>query len=467
MRSASPTFFIWARDIKDQATIEVNTLRQVGLIGLLTQLRSSKKKWKQELPLQLIKEFNIPFFSLQKLSSNLQGYKEGGHTFYFSPDLIKDSDLSNLTKKYPNLAAIKIIKRQGGISKPFPAPDKTCKSHAFLSPSHRELLLVHNLFYMLGMGPRLYDLIELTFQNGDKHVAYILEHIDGLCPSDQDCRDFIESLKKLEHEALIKLVNWNGYQDMDFACPGCNGNLLYDKASKSLKYVDLQNFAIGDYYSFLKSVALEASAASHFGQKSYLMGGKHLYQSIPGLNMGAKRSPAERFKTIKKLLDQADALLNDKLVLDVGCNIGLMGAQYLKEGASWLHGFDMPKLIKHTEKVLLSVGCTKFSLSGSILSDQVSLIEQLPDFLKENLHNSVISYLAIRGHIGWIKELALIPWLFMIYEGHQEEDMEMSRQFIQQLNMLRPCSIVSEGWIADANSTPRYLAIIKAVPSGK
>jgi hypothetical protein len=148
--------------------------------------------------------------------------------------------------------------------------------------------------------------------------------------------------------------------------------------------------------------------------------------------------------------------------MDVGCNMGLMGAQYLKDGAAWFHGFDMPNVVSSTEKILTAIGCTKFSTTGLTMSEDVSLIQHLPQNLKDRLGGCVISYLAIRGHIGWIKELGEIPWDFMLYEGHQEEDVTMNHHFISELQKLKKSVVLEERCISDANSTPRYIAIIKS-----
>ncbi len=454
-----PSFFIWARDIKDQLKTELKTLRQVGFLRILQQFVPSKKRWVSELPVQSISKFYVKLRSIEFLCQKYS-FKEGGHTIYLPLSSIEE--LSDLKDIFPDRAGIKIVKRKGNVDAPFSARDKTCKIHKLCSPSHKDLLLVHNLFYSFGMGPRLYDLMELEFTNGDIHMAYIMEHIEGKEPAKQSCEDFIDKIKALENKKLIKLVNWNGYGDMDFICPGCNGNLLQEKSSKNLKYVDLQNFALGDYYTYLKKTALQASSSSHFGDQSYLMGGKYLYQAVPGLNMPAKRSPADRYKVWKELLVKNHLTIKDKIIIDIGCNLGLMSAQYLKDGAAWIHGFDMPEVIEHTEAVLLTLGCTKFSLTGTRLSQDTNISDCLPENLRIPTRPIVISYLAIRGHIGWIKSLADVPWDFMLYEGHQEEDEIQSRAYIDELNQLKPCHVIEENWISDANSSPRYIAIIKS-----
>ena len=291
--------------MKDQLKIEMHTLRQFGVMRLLKQFFASKAQWKTELPLQSISRISINIESLEVLCKKHPDFKEGGHTYYFSPQILQESLFHDFFKYIPNSAGLKIIKRSGGIDTPFPSTDKTCQSHSALAPSHKELILVHSLFFNENLGPRLYNLVEIQFQDGSVHVAYILEHVEGQIPSQKECESFIEKIQTLESRNAIKLVNWNGYKDHDFTCPACNGNLLKDKSSKALKYVDLQNFSLGDYYTYLKKIALEAAHASHFGQKSYLMGGEYLYQEVPGLSIKAKRSPGERFKVFKKLLEEA------------------------------------------------------------------------------------------------------------------------------------------------------------------
>jgi len=464
IKKTFPTTFQRLRGVKDQFVIEIKTLKQVGIARIVKQLINSRQKWGDELPIQKIRRVKVNENSLDALKKNDLPFKEGGHTVYFSPEVMQKTCLKALLGYVPDNAGVKIVSRQGHIDAPYAASDKTCLSHTYMSPSHRDLVLVHGIFSSLGLGPRLYDLVEIEFDNGDIHVAYMIEHIGGdACKDEKKCEVFLGKIKELEKSRLLKLVNWNGYKDIDFDCPSCNGNLITETSSGQLKYVDLQNFALDDYYSYLKGVAVQASKNSHFGQKSYLLGGEYLYQEVPGLNLGAKRSPSVRFGVLQDLLEKSGVSLKDKFVIDIGCNMGLMGAQYLKEGAAWLHGFDMPNVVSSAEKILMAIGCTRFSTTGVTLNEDISLIQRLPQHLQNRLDGCVISYLAIRGHIGWIKELGEIPWNFMLYEGHQEEDEAMNHVFIADLQKIKPCFIAAEGYISDANSTPRYIAIIGSV----
>ncbi|MFN7662610.1 MAG: hypothetical protein ACK5PQ_02665 [Alphaproteobacteria bacterium] len=459
-----PVFSNKIRSFKYRVEIEIKTLYRVGIFKIIRSFLGSKSTWKNDLPLQSVTMVPVKVQSLAALLEGSPHVKEGGHTFYFSPSFIKTSPLKELMKYYPPHVGIKIIKNEGGIEHKYVGSQRGCRSYSIFSPSHKELLLSHNLFYVLNIGPRLYDLLEIKFQSGATHVAYIVEHVEGVTPSIQRAKKFLDHIKELEKKSVIKLINWNGYNDMDFKVPGCNGNLIFDTSSKNLKYVDLQNFGLGDNYpSILEKVSQDSIKATHFGDKSYLLGKEYLYQEIPGLNSAGKRATQKRLDSLKSLLGKASCSLESKLILDVGCNIGIMSALCLKEKAFWIHGFDLPKVITKTEKILLTIGCTRFSLSGLHLAPNAPLSSLLPSFLKNKLEGCVVLYLSIRGHIGWLNELATIPWEFMVYEGHENENQDMSLDYIKQLQKLKNCKIVAQDWIKDGNSQARYIAIIKAI----
>jgi hypothetical protein len=228
----------------------------------------------------------------------------------------------------------------------------------------------------------------------------------------------------------------------------------------NFKYIDFQNFVLINYDSYLRSVALEATDASHFGDASFLRGGRYLYQSVPGLNLPGKRSIDQRMDVIRGALEAAGVSVADRLVLDIGCNIGMMMAQYLKLGARWCHGWDRAYLTPHTEKLLLALGCTRFSTSGGDISTSQPLEDNLPPFLRRHLDGCVISYLAVRGHLGWLDELSRIPWKFLIYEGHEGETQEEFEEYVKQFSVVADFKIGNLTSYLDGDSDERTLAIL-------
>src|SRR3982751_4970712 len=111
-----------------------------------------------------------------------------------------------------------------------------------------------------------------------------------------------------------------------------------------------------------------------------------------------------------ELMNTAGVSIKDRLVLDVGCNIGMMMAQYLKLGALWCHGWDQEVVVPHTERLLYALGCTRFSTSGGVITKSIRLQDALASHVKPYLEGCAISYLAIRGHTDWLDALADIPW---------------------------------------------------------
>ena len=141
---------------------------------------------------------------------------------------------------------------------------------------------------MNGVGPRLHDLIEL--QCGDHlWTAFVVEHVEKPLTSMDVCEQGIKTIRDLEQRNLVKIILPSGFEDGEFQCPDCSGN-AFMTADGEFRYIDFQNFALTGYGEFLKTVALEAAQASHFGDKSILRGGRYLYQSVPGVPLPGKRN---------------------------------------------------------------------------------------------------------------------------------------------------------------------------------
>jgi hypothetical protein len=293
----------------------------------------------------------------------------------------------------------------------------------------------------------------------DVWTAYVIEHIGDGVPSMDQCREGISKLQQLEAEGLLRVSAPEGFEDDEFRCPGCEGNGLIKDGQ--FKYIDFQNFLLDDYASYLKTTALEATEASHFGDRSVVRGGTYLYQNVPGVNLPAKRNIEDRERVLKRLLATANISLKDRMVFDVGCNIGMMMALYLKMGARWAHGWDRTHVAPHTEKLLLALGCTRFSTTGTDITESYDLTKDLPSFLSSGLEGCIVSYLAVRFHLGWLKSLQQIPWSFMIYEGHEGESREDFETYIEEFNKMIAVEVAAVEDYFDGDSDKRTLAILR------
>lgn len=465
LKSKAPGICSKLSTIKYQTSCEIRTLYQAGLRTVISQLLPKRSNWRRVLPIQSPRSYSqsgFDFSTFEELKDHLVldnvDFAEGAHTLYFGPRDWCHTDLAPLAKQYPLNAGIKIVKRLGGLKEPYVVPESSLRVQAFLLPSHIQQSLTMNALYLRGIAPRLYDLIEID--GGGTHcVAYVMQHLDGGVPATTEYDEFIVKLRKLIKERFIQLIVEGGFNNKDFNTNSCNGNLITDKSTGKTLYVDIQNFRLVDYGNYLDRIALKANDETHFGDKSYLLGGKYLYQAIPGVRLPAKRNSHERIKIIRDLLSRTGMNIKEKVVLDIGCNIGVMAAQYLCDGARWVHGWDFPEIVTHTEKIMLGIGCTRFSLTGTRLHSKISIPQDLPLHIRGN-QEYVISYLSIERHIGWIEDLATLSWSFMIYEGHEGETDDDKNVIIQNLNKIVPVKILAETVVTDGTSRQRRLAII-------
>lgn len=445
---------------------EVRTILSIGPAVLRYHLSQASDTWRPELPVQSVSRETVPidFKEVDAFRDQVASWgltlQEGADSLYLAPAAWRSSPLASLAGRYPADAGLKISKAIGDADTPHNSPSWGRKAQSLLSATHREQVLLFNLLYAEQLSPRLYDLVELQDTGGTVRCAYIVQHVAG-GPADADDRDkLVEALRTLCGSKVIAMASGDGFGGVDFKSDHCNGNLLKNEEGDRALFVDPHNFRLDQYGAYLDATAKKAAAASHFGEKSLLTGGAYLYQSVPGTRLPAKRSPTERMKSFDAILAEAGLDVRGRALLDVGCNMGLMGAEYLRRGASWMHGWDRREVVPWTERVLLGVGCTRFSLTGGDIDPDIDLSADLPPFVRDlSAGEIVMGYFAIRLHIGWLKGLKEVPWRYMIYEGHQND--RPLEDYVGELSQMIPTEIVSRSTVADANTTPRDIAILR------
>jgi hypothetical protein len=467
-----PNLYRFATRTADQLIMDYKLIRRVGPRQLLGKaLGGGTRPWQEVLPVQSPQRYRLPeldFGNEEDIQRHLDSlgapYMEGGHTIYVPPDTARRSGFRPLMSGYPADAGLKIIKRGGGVNNSSYIHEAlvnrrgNSRLQQTFTHDHKHLSLVANLLFVKGLGPRLYDLIE--FETGARlWTAYVIEHVGGSVPSVAQCEAGIEELKELERRGLFRNNIPDGWDDEDFTCPRCNGNALVDETGK-FNYIDFQNFNLVGYEAYLRETALEATEKSHFGQNYILRRGRYLYQSVPGVRLPGRRNVEDRMVVIRRLLEEARVSVEGRMVLDVGCNIGMMMAQYLKLGAKWCHGWDREYLVPHTERLLSALGCTRFSTTGGDIDRDRPLDEEVPEFLRDALRGCVISYLAVRGHLGWLDALGRIPWSFLIYEGHEQEtpeDFENDMAIFKEMVGFR---VAGMSTYKDGDSDERMVAVL-------
>lgn len=438
-----------------------------------SRLRGGQNRdtWQQELPVQKPLRVDAgavtPTLNPQQIkawcSARRLPFSEGSDAIYLPPATWRATPLAPVLPDYPAHAGLKIAQQAGNADAYYITPRSGRAVAQKLSFSHRLQTLTFNYLHLHDIAPRLYDLIEI--RDGSKIVwtAYVVEHVTPSPPQPGDCEGMVERLRSLERNGPLKLISGAGWAGIDFEPPDCNGNLMRDAASGGGRYVDVHNFILEGYDAHLRALAQSVTEPSHFGGRSHFLGGSFLYQEFPGLDRPAKRSTRVRFQAWDPLLERAGVSLDRKVVFDIGCNLGLMGAEYLRRGARWMHGWDHPEVVEAAHKVLLSIGCTRFSLSGGTLDAGTNLAAGLPDHLKSvDNDGAILAYLAVRGHVGWLAGLHTLPWRYMFYEGHQE-DGELET-YVAKLHNSIPVRLVTTDRVSDGVSAPRDIALIERLP---
>jgi hypothetical protein len=468
-RQRAPRLFALARASKDQLMMEYRVLKRTQWRTIFAGLLARKMRWQKILPLQAPTEYTLESASSRHFLDEVLGepsnWSFGAHTVYLDPKSWRSSPLAPLAALYNSDAGLKLIRNSGGIPETSYIHGRNhSRIQAKLSYPLSLLSLVANVLFRYNVGPRLYDLIEIR-DGQNTRVAYVVQHVAAGEPDRVVCQQGVSRLKDLAQMSLLAPINENGFAHPDFSCPSCNGNAIISKEGE-FRYVDFQNFVLPKYSAFLKRTALEAGEATHFGDKSLVRGGKYLYQSVPGVAVPAKRNVGLRAELLDQLLAEVGETIRGRLILDFGCNIGMMSAQYLARGAAWVHGWDQSAVIEHTERLLLALGCTRFSLTGGQLTADREITKDLPTPVVPLLDGAIVSYLAVRGHLGWLPALATTPWHLMIYEGHEREDRESTQRFLKELDEKIPIKILRLASVRDGDSDSREIALVQRLRVG-
>ncbi len=461
-----PRTYATAGKTKDQIRSEVKTIRRIGLSRLVKETLGKQQQWNDVLPIQSPRTVSVAgIFTSQNAADYLKSlnirYSEGSHAIYLSPDSLTRTAFAPIMLNYPADAGLKIMKNEGSAGESDYIAGRAkgdSRIQLGMVQRHGYLSLVANLLHAQGIGPRLYDLINIKCDSRT-WTAYVVQDVGQRVPTLDECRNGVETLRSLDSRGILRVILPEGFNDEEFECPRCANNALVDREG-NFKYIDFQNFLLGNYEEYLTNLSSEAAVQTHFGDTSLLRGGRYLYQSVPGVKLPAKRDVANRVKTLSHLLEQAGLSIAERVVLDVGCNIGMMMAEYLKLGAKWCHGWDRALTVPHTEQMLLALGCTRFSTTGTDIVQSQGLRADLAEHVRQSLDGCVISYLAVRGHLNWLNELKDIPWSFLIYEGHEGETTADFEAYLKELESLVSFELGPVATYVDGDSEERTVAIL-------
>jgi hypothetical protein len=393
------------------------------------------------------------------LSDQGLDFKTGAFCIYLPPQEKLADIFGDLLSNYPANAGLKILKdlknpsEASYVDRAFGNVSRMDESTA---NSPIELIRQANYLFQNGMGPQVYDLVELKSPH-NQLSAYVVQDVAGGEPSEAECQEFVAKLKTLFDDQLLPFPDWQGKED--FRCPACKGNLLKEAGSGKLLYIDFQSFMMKDNLDYISKIAGELKDDVHFGEEHILRGGRYLYQSIPGLHYGQRRID-ERWEVFSRILAEAGADLNGNVVYDIGCNMGMMIHTALSEGARWAVGWDRPYVVPHSRKLLRAMGMTRFELNIKDIDPESKFAPDVPAHAIES-RGTVLFYLAMRKHIGFPEGVNDLPFEFMLYEGHENESLADTEVFLGEIEEkwnLENCGITS---YRDGDSRERFTAVLR------
>ena len=184
------------------------------------------------------------------------------------------------------------------------------------------------------------------------------------------------------------------------------------------------------------------------------------YQSIPDITENAKRDMEVRWVLVKELIEGQDLSLKDRVVLDICCSSGIFMSYALGEGAKWALGWDIPDVAEISTKLQRILGFSRLEIFGRDLNADYQLTQDIPKEIKSDLDGSVVFLFSAVLHVGFLKELETIPWKFLVFEGHEADDLETRNEELKGYAKKWGAKIHGLQKVHDGDCFPRPLAIL-------
>jgi hypothetical protein len=454
------------RSVYKMLTRNASFLRHVVREGLVTRLllpssasravsRQAVLTWSLPMPAS-----RTPAELMDWLRQRGIALSEGRNTIYLPPQPALNTLLGPQVDTYPANAGFKILKRFGAPAETLYLAERSrlaARSRLIGDPLGQ--LVTANYMHALGLGPRVWD-VACWSAGGVSYTVFVVDHVDGASPIAGECEAFLRELRALLGRSHLRIVLPEWERSLDFKPPDCNKNLSMSGDARRGQYVDFQNFCMADPSSWTKDVAAQATRTFHFGNGRPLHGSRYLYQSVPGLSRAGKRDTSARWQWLTRALDGAGLGFAGRVVLDIGCNSGMMLHSALAAGARWGLGWDRAAVVHHASDLLLSLGTSRFHLYGADLDPSYRLENDIPTRLQPDLSEAIVLFLSVRQHVGVLDSLQRIPWRVLVYEGHQGEGLDGLPAMLEPLRRDGGVRCLSSAMVSDGHSEARPIALL-------
>ncbi|MCC6176358.1 MAG: hypothetical protein IT305_13715 [Chloroflexi bacterium] len=354
------------------------------------------------------------------------------HTLYVPPQPGLKDALGSFVDDYPPDAGFKILKH---LAPPASAhylvqAERRWVTRRVIGSVDRQADAA-NALYVCGIGPRLYDVAELS--SGTTHMTcFVVEHVDGSPPDDADYDAFMERLHGLldgEVRHAVGLMASMRLSSRDFGRPRCNGNLLRRTRDGHSLYVDFQSFVIINRAAILES-ALRSIERQQSGTTAAVQADRGRLASTWRRQAAEDR---QRWARCARLLAGAGITLDGRVLFDVGCGNGTLLANALAAGARYGMGWD--RRVAAAEAIQCMSGNTRTSFVATRPDEAQRFADDVPACLRRSAEGAVLIYRTDQPGFPVPRDLSDIPWTAVLVErraGDTPADYARVRQAVEE-----------------------------------
>ncbi len=387
---------------------------------------------------------------------------EGGHTFYIPPQDRLNDIIPSIVSFYPSGTGFKVLKDFR-----HPAQARYLYNHRNsliilkrLLGTPQDRLIAANLLYSFGIGPRIWDLACWKAQ-GKSYSVFVVDHVSGECPTTQQYESFLYRLKHLNVSTHLRILIPKWEENIDFMSPHCNKNLIYSNTLGRVQYIDFQNFGLTSPNAWSEQLISSAKRGLPPGNdwNGQSKSAACLDQFIAGESVSGKTNTVKRWAFITKVFRKSSLSLTGRVVLDIGCNSGATLYFSLVAGAAWCIGWDKPEVVAHSDRLLLSLGATRYSLIGADLEQKYRLEDDIPESLQSRLPDAVVFYRSTGEPVNMLESLRTIPWRILVYEGCDSERLEDFPNLLKSM-LTDDLNVIGSSYLTGGDSGVRPISII-------